>query len=85
MKYCKRCLYPENHPLNITFDNEGVCSGCRIHEEKDVLDWDLRIEKLKKLVEPYKKSSRSINNCIVLYQVRVIPILLYILSKIYLV
>ena len=65
MKYCKRCLYPENHPLNITFDNEGVCSGCRIHEEKDVLDWDLRIEKLKKLVEPYKKSSRSINNCIV--------------------
>ncbi len=65
MKYCKRCLYPENHPLNITFDNEGVCSGCRVHEEKDVLDWDLRIEKLKKLVEPYKKSSRSINNCIV--------------------
>ena len=65
MKYCKRCLYPANHPLKIIFDNEGVCSGCRVHEEKDVLDWDSRIEKLKKLVEPYKKSSRSINNCIV--------------------
>ena len=65
MKYCKRCLYPENHPLNITFDNEGVCSGCRVHEEKDTLDWAKRLKKLKKIVEPYKSSSRSIHNCIV--------------------
>jgi N-acetyl sugar amidotransferase len=65
MKYCNRCLYPANHPLNITFDKEGVCSGCRIHEEKDTLDWTKRFEKLKKIVEPYKKSNRSINNCIV--------------------
>ena len=36
-----------------------------IHEEKDNLDWTIRLEKLKKLVAPYKKSSRSINNCIV--------------------
>jgi len=42
-----------------------VCIGCRIHEEKDFLDWALRFDKLKKLVQPYKKSSRSINNCIV--------------------
>lgn len=65
MNYCKRCLYPENHPLNITFDKEGVCSGCRIHEEKDNLDWVMRLKKLKKIVEPYKSSSRSINDCIV--------------------
>ncbi|MEA3347231.1 MAG: hypothetical protein U9Q21_03990, partial [Candidatus Auribacterota bacterium] len=39
MKYCARCLYPANHPLGITFDEEGVCSGCRVHEEKDILDW----------------------------------------------
>ena len=65
MIYCKRCLYPSNHPLNITFDKNGVCSGCQIHEEKDSLDWKLRLDKLKKLVQPYKKSSRSINNCIV--------------------
>ena len=42
MRYCKRCLYPENHPLNIEFDDEGVCSGCRVHEEKDILDWSER-------------------------------------------
>ncbi len=65
MKYCTRCFYPSNHPLNIIFDKDGVCSGCRVHEEKDNLDWTVRLEKLKKLIAPYKKSSRSINNCIV--------------------
>ena len=40
MRYCKRCLYPESHPLNLVFDDEGICSGCRVHEEKDRLDWE---------------------------------------------
>jgi len=48
MKYCKRCLYPENHPLNITFDEQGICSGCRVHEEKDTLNWNERKEKCEK-------------------------------------
>lgn len=65
MKYCKRCLYPENHPLQIVFDDEGVCSGCRIHEEKDDLDWTPRLEELRKIVEPYKSQSRTIHDCIV--------------------
>ena len=65
MKYCARCLFPANHPLNILFDQDGVCSGCRVHEEKDALDWHLRFEKLKRIVEPYKDSNRTINNCIV--------------------
>ena len=65
MKYCGRCLFPANQPLNIIFDQDGVCSGCRVHEEKNTLDWGLRFERLKRIVESYKTSSRSINNCIV--------------------
>jgi len=65
MKYCTRCLYPENHPLNIVFDEDGVCSGCRVHEEKDALDWDIRFKKLKELVEPYKSSSGMFHDCII--------------------
>ena len=38
MRYCTRCLYPQNHPYGIVFDKDGVCSGCRVHEEKDKLD-----------------------------------------------
>jgi N-acetyl sugar amidotransferase len=64
MQYCKKCLYPENHPLNITFDSEGICSGCRVHEEKDTLDWDEREKKLVKLLNRYK--GKSLNyDCII--------------------
>ena len=65
MKYCLRCLYPENHPLGITFDEEGVCSGCRVHEEKDVLEWRERLDKLREIVKPYKAKSRTVPDCIV--------------------
>tara|TARA_B100000519_G_C14250754_1_gene442276 strand:+ start:1283 stop:2518 length:1236 start_codon:yes stop_codon:yes gene_type:complete len=65
MIFCKRCVYPSNHPLNITFDKDGICSGCRVHQEKDEIDWNERLVKLKTIVEPYRKSNRSINNCIV--------------------
>lgn len=65
MKYCKRCLYPENHPLNLTFDDEGICSGCRVHEEKDELDWSERLEKLKLILDGYKRKSGSIHDCII--------------------
>jgi len=65
MRYCKRCLYPENHPLNITFDKEGVCSGCRVHEEKDSLDWQERKGKLEKIFEEFRVKTRNIHDCII--------------------
>ena len=40
IKQCKRCLYKSNHPLGITFNKDGICSGCQIHEEKDSLNWN---------------------------------------------
>ncbi len=65
MRYCTRCLYPANHPLGITFDDQGICSGCRVHEEKDTIDWATRLEKLHKICDKYRNSSRRIHDCIV--------------------
>lgn len=65
MRICKRCLYPENHPLNITFDDEGICSGCRVHEEKDILDWKERSEKLESILDNYKNKSGNNYDCII--------------------
>lgn len=65
MRYCTRCLYPENHPLHLTFDEHGVCSGCRVHEEKDILDWDERGERLGRLLEGFRSHGRSIHDCII--------------------
>lgn len=65
MRFCTRCLYPEIHPLNITFDEDGVCSGCRVHEEKDELDWAPRKEKLKAILDSYKNKSGNNYDCII--------------------
>lgn len=62
---CKRCLYTNAHPLGLTFDEEGICSGCRIHEEKEQLDWPSRWRKLENLVSPYKSISGKTYDCIV--------------------
>lgn len=65
MIYCARCIYPANHPLNITFDSSGVCSGCRVHEEKDNLDWEIRYTRLHNLVQRYKSNSNKLYDCVV--------------------
>jgi len=64
VRTCKRCLYSEAHPLGIIFDDEGICSGCRIHEEKDRLDWDLRWHRLEQIVQQYRRSE-AVYDCIV--------------------
>ncbi len=65
MRYCTRCLYPANHPLGITFDDQGVCSGCRVHEEKDWLDWNERGAKLQAILDQYKDRSGKNHDCII--------------------
>jgi N-acetyl sugar amidotransferase len=62
---CRRCLYTTAHPLGLTLDDEGICSGCRIHEEKDALDWASRWKKLEDLVAPYRITSGKTYDCIV--------------------
>ena len=54
MRYCVRCLYPENHPYGMQFNSDGLCMGCVIHEEKDKINWKLRLEKLKSVINEYK-------------------------------
>jgi N-acetyl sugar amidotransferase len=66
MIYCKRCLYPANHPYGMVFDSHGVCMGCRIHEEKDSLNWVTRFEKLKSIIfENSKQVGKRGFDCIV--------------------
>ena len=65
MTYCKRCLYTDEHPLYLVLDDEGICSGCRVHEEKNTLDWSMRFEKLKSIVAGYKNQSDTNYDCIV--------------------
>ena len=48
------------------FNDEGLCMGCVIHDEKNELDWDLRFDKLKSITANYKeKFGNKSFDCIV--------------------
>lgn len=65
IQQCIRCLYTSIHPLNITFNDKGLCSGCEVHEEKDVINWVEKEAQLKKLLESYKNKSGNNYDCII--------------------
>ena len=65
VKRCRRCLYTSAHPLGLEFNDQEVCTGCLIHEEKDQIDWVERLSELKDLVEPYRNRNGTQWDCIV--------------------
>lgn len=65
IKFCKRCLYSKKHPLGLIIDEEGVCSGCRIHEEKDRLDWNERWNILEKIIMSFRSKVTNNYDCII--------------------
>jgi N-acetyl sugar amidotransferase len=65
LRVCARCLYTELHPLNIVINDDGLCSGCRIHEEKDQIDWPQRQQQLAQLLNAYRSRSGQHYDCIV--------------------
>lgn len=64
-KLCKNCLYDTNHPLGLVINDDGICSGCIIHKEKDTLDWGQRWQLLEKLVKDYRHKDKSNYDCII--------------------
>ena len=62
MVYCKRCCYPANTRTSIVFDEQGVCSGCRLIESRPKIDWKEREGWLKKILEEYRAKARAKNN-----------------------
>ena len=64
ISYCKKCLNPSNHPLGIIYNNEGVCGGCLVHEEKYEINWDKKIEKLGNFFNS-KKNKNKYYDCVI--------------------
>ncbi|MFC1808213.1 N-acetyl sugar amidotransferase [Candidatus Omnitrophota bacterium] len=65
MRYCTRCVYPETSADGMTFDEKGVCSGCRVDFEKESIDWSVRKDRLKQILEKYRSKDNSNYDCII--------------------
>ena len=71
MRYCARCLYPENAKPTIIFDEECICSGCRYHESRSKkldINWDERSDMFRDILEEAKRIAKKRGNshdCIV--------------------
>jgi N-acetyl sugar amidotransferase len=65
MKYCTKCVYPASSAVPLAFDENGVCSGCRVHEQKMKIDWGERGKLLKKIADQYRSKNGSQYDCII--------------------
>ena len=54
IQYCVRCVYPSTAATPLTFDKDGVCSGCLTHEEQKNIDWKERAQMFKELCDEYR-------------------------------
>ncbi|WDP89714.1 MAG: N-acetyl sugar amidotransferase [Desulfobacter sp.] len=65
MRYCARCLYPENAKPTILLDDEdGICSGCKYHESRQTLeiDWDEREKIFRQILEEARQEAQTRGN-----------------------
>ena len=65
MRYCTRCVNPESSAVTLTFDERGICSGCRVDEEKQKINWNERTERLRSILERYKNKDGKNYDCII--------------------
>lgn len=57
MKYCSRCVYSAVSATPLTFDQNGVCSGCQVYDQRKTVDWDARRKMLVDIANEYRSSS----------------------------
>ena len=57
IRYCTRCVYPSVSAAPLTFDADGVCSGCRVYDQRLKIDYEPRRKMLRELVDEYRSSS----------------------------
>jgi hypothetical protein len=60
MKYCSKCILPDNYP-GIEFNENGVCNYCTTYETKD----SKGIDKLDKLLNSIPQSRKNAYDCLV--------------------
>ncbi len=61
--WCKNCLNMSTRP-RINFDERGWCNACQWMEEKQNLNWDLRLKELQEIFNRYRSTTGGFD-CVV--------------------
>ena len=64
MRYCKKCVMPDTRP-GITFNEEGICSGCQSYERRKSIDWDARWKEFEAICDKYRGMNGDGYDCAV--------------------
>jgi len=65
LRYCTRCVYPAIAAAPLEFDENGVCSGCRVHDQRKAINWEERRKLLADLLGEYRSASGGNYDCII--------------------
>ncbi|WP_220150893.1 N-acetyl sugar amidotransferase [Thalassospira xiamenensis] len=65
IQFCTKCVYPGVAATPLTFDEHGVCSGCRTHDEQDTVDWGQREKLFRELCEDYRSKDGRRYDCLI--------------------
>ena len=53
MRICTKCVMPDTRP-GISFDANGMCTGCQTFEKKKTIDFEERFKELRVLCDKYR-------------------------------
>lgn len=62
MRYCTKCVMPETRP-GISFDENGVCSGCQSYERRKSIDWKERQREFENICSKYRGMNDNGYDC----------------------
>ena len=68
VQWCTRCVYPAISAAPMEFDDQGVCTGCRMAEVKTSIpstEWDDRLALLREIFDRYAPGDGSTYDCVI--------------------
>lgn len=68
IRYCTRCVYPSTAATPMSFDEEGVCMGCRTAETKveiPATEWKRREGLLAEMLEQGRSRDGTRHDCVI--------------------
>ena len=65
VKYCRNCVYPTSSAVPLTLDESELCSGCRVTNLREEVNWERREIAFRRLLNEYRSKDDRNYDCII--------------------